>query len=394
MQDRTEDFEEIATISQYSPEERMELLRAAVAHVNAVNPDARINIINMKDLPLFIEQQHHQDLNQRYRLIVHTDGMHFTAVDVNPSQNSCIVLDAAGDDRGAEVKNHFEQKGYTAYYASKLVANVAEFRAKLQYDRYNCSMFALDHCIQLARSSDQLYQNMVDKVMALPLDADDGRQGPDAFEDIKEMKTLSFEKANLVPWDCLPPNFLWNAQSLRQVLVPYAQRMEEVDPRALDQKLSGMSYREYVATGMDKSRSSQGEIVDQNRSIDKHVFSWADRIYHGTHDEYKATISQAMQSAMDKSRTSGILTLGKGKKLERLAQIKQEFDTNPDAYPSFCPAYIHRFESEAKMKRNPVSLFFSTGETNSSTEFRKQIKELQTRSREGPLTEDRIPKAP
>lgn len=347
-----------ANIGIYSLEDRQKILEAAVSRVNEVTPEARISIVHSGHLEKYIEE-HKADPN-RYRLIVH-DDVHYTAVDVNPRNKTCLVLDAALDDRGFKVNSTFKAHQYKSYFANGLISNQEEAAAcRLQNDAYSCTMFALDHCIQLSQAPDSIYADISTKMANFP-----------AGSDLELLAQIDY-----FPWDALPPNFLWNAQSFSNVLIPYQERMNKDYPGVLQQKIPIISYDQYVQHATYTTIINEVEVM-RNQSINAHVFAWAERIYLSTDKAYKHSISNAMQLAINKMKGQGFTTSLKKDKIDKLEAIKKEFDKLPDAHPSFCTAYIQQFENVAKDKRNTSIPQFMRGEATSFAEFKKQLRTLR-----------------
>lgn len=360
-------------IDEYTSEERHAILVSAVNHVNAVNPQARITIVSQDDLGAYLAQ--HKGDKERYRLIV-INHVHFTAVDVNPTQSSCVVMDAAVDPRCEDVCKVLRDSQLQVNQPSLhgTISNPEPKKyTRLQNDSHSCSMFSLDHCIQFAHASDTLY----DDISKFKSDLPEG-----------EMKNLSVQ--GYLPWDFFPPNFLWNAQSFSNILDPYENYMDAQNRTAeLQQPIPTLSYQEYLEAGvtheMDPNTKKE---IPRNRSIDKHVFTWAERIHFGQQTAYKEHISKAMEAAIKKAEKPGLLqektgktwletTTRKQEKIDAMRKLKKEFDSGADDHPTYTSGYIKRFETIAQEKRNPYLPLMLKTESTAAAEFSKKIGALR-----------------
>jgi hypothetical protein len=222
-------------IGQYSQNQRYELLHNAVNRENKENPKAKITIVDINELDTHIKTCK----EERYRLIV-KNSAHYTAVDVRNKEGkkSCIVLDAAGDSRGVAVAIAFSHNQFTPKFSGGLQGNP---KANLQADAYSCSLFSFDHCVQLYKADENLHEALCEK--------------------------YDF----MIPYDAFPPNFVWNAQSIK-FLDAYALIAEKENPGILDKPMTnGFSFREYLQKGMCTYPSQEGHLVTRNESINLHV---------------------------------------------------------------------------------------------------------------------------
>lgn len=234
-------------LGKYSLRKRHTLLEEAVAHINAKNDRVNIAIINEDE---FINHLKNKDIDSkfiasRYQLIIRYDN-HYTAVDIDKRNNppSCLILDAAGDSR----YTFYSLNAFFLNYECAVVNGFSMDENKnIQRDKHSCSLFALDHCIQLSYTESDFHKFI--------------------FNNASKKTDDHFAK---IPWDALPPNFLWNAQ-LPSFLKQYEISVKKTAPSLLDQKMpNGLSYNEYLACGL-VSYPVNDALVIRNESINIHI---------------------------------------------------------------------------------------------------------------------------
>lgn len=311
------------TIQGYPDHERHAILLAAVEHENATNPNAHIHVIKAKDLQGFL--QGHQ--RGHLQVIVEKEGHYFT-LDIlqKGDQKSCIVLDAANDYRCFGTIEELESNGFQVMMASSL-DDSAQFEDKnLQADLYNCSMFALDHSIQFART-------------------------PDA--EALHTQISSNTIAGGFTWECLPLNFLRNTQS-----ATFLQQQMAKPEHAADAET-----QTYIQKGLI-TYQNQGQSKVRNDSINLHVFQQAQAQY------LKIKILAAMTLAIQEVAHS-INPIGKQAKILRLTQIKQAFAQASAGPNPFLAEQVIAFTNEAAQRRG-LSIT-----TSSAAKFRAEIQSLR-----------------
>lgn len=274
----------MSSLKDYSLTDRDEILLIAVEHENQKNPNARIHVIDIDEL-----EQHIRSHDSNHQVIVR-NSYHYTVVDVRDinGKKSCIVLDSAMDYRGTEASELLKASGFDVYFVKAF--NEREEVENIQFDLYSCSMFAMDHCVQLSHAPDALYQHLQEK---------------------REQRS---DQATY--WIDFPPNFLWNAQSLSKVLGPYEAMIRAESPELLQRPMpNGLSYLTYTQQGriMVKKEKEDGVCeVEQNDSINVHVFSKAQALYlvakaqhYELYKQMKSDIEkiEAMPASEDRTKT-------------------------------------------------------------------------------------------
>lgn len=254
----------------YGPDDRHSFLNYAVDHENASNNESKIVLIDLADFEKHLNNVDiHEELHSsRYRLIVRTDH-HYTVVDIDKRTNphSCLILDATNDPRMFSIYCIAKQSNFNAFCFSGLSMAPT---IKLQYDAHSCSMFALDHCIQLSytQSNPQFHQ----------------------------MLSAKASETDSLFWDELPPNFLWNIQSLK-TLELYSKTLVEHDCDALDKNLpNGSSLKQYLSQGVCTYKE-EGTEVSRNESINLNIF--APIIKKWSEEEKANEEEESVQSAQE-----------------------------------------------------------------------------------------------
>jgi len=238
----------------YSPEYRYKILEDIVNQANLENPELDIRLMEGRDDFAKAMQNVFKMPYKRSRIIV-SDLDHHTALDFDnrdPSKPKAIILDAAGSQSIiCGITFVLRKAGVAIFFVDNGLGG-----GSLQSDRHSCSLFAVDHCIQLA-ASETLYE---------------------LFEKKPENSVLF--------WDDLPPNFVWNAQSLSG-LKAYKKQAKDRYPGCLDKKIppNDMSYREYIRRGIctyPDTDSETGKQLIRNESINCCFFrDWCDKLYKG-----------------------------------------------------------------------------------------------------------------
>lgn len=226
------------SLALYETDAVKEMLDYAVEHENRIHSHARITVVDLSELEPYIKDH---STESRYRVIVNYNN-HFTAVDVRQSEkgNSCIILDSCNDIRFYATYVRFLENGFS----NPLVPSGMSYDPcrNLQSDLYSCSLFAFDHAVQLSNASDDFHDVLNETI----------KDGP-------------------LRWDSLPPNFIWNVQSMK-VLHAYKAAIERDNPDLLDEKMPcGLSFREYISQGVC-SYDIDGVLVTRNESINANVF--------------------------------------------------------------------------------------------------------------------------
>ena len=319
MQTQTE---QPATFSEYSEAERKVLLQLAVDHENAQHKQPTIHIIRADGLTHFLATHQREE---RIQLVVEKEG-HYFALDLlqQDDHKSCIVLDAANDEKSKEITTELETQGFTVLRASGLDKDQYA-NSNLQTDSTNSALFALDHSIQLANAPNDLHTTVQTNA-----------------------------SAGSFTWDILPPNFLRNAQEfdfLEQYMEKHASELD-------------VATKQYIQTGL-KEYDEGGEISTQNDAITMHVFLNAQRLYQ------KEKIIEAMTQAIQESDHSWKIFDKSAKKIE-LTRIKHEFadaEVNEDPFSS--PSVL-AFDAEVEQThwRNP--------NLKATTEYRSHMQGLRT----------------
>lgn len=226
---------------EFDTEHREKIVEAAVILENETNHGANISIVKFDDFEKYIDDNKDK---KRHRAIIEVHG-HYMAVDIlnNDTPKTCILLDAASDPRYYAALSLLENN-----YGYKVLSPCGFFHGEddtsLQKDTSSCSMFAFDHCVQLSYAPDSLHTELMSK--------------------------LDPEQADTFTWDKMPPNFIWNMQSLsilKKYQELYPDRVNEITP------YKGYTLEKYVQEG--RGISDGLHPVPVNDSINKHVFNKA-----------------------------------------------------------------------------------------------------------------------
>lgn len=286
----------IATLDQFTAEDREEMLLAAVEQENKKNTSAQIYVVDFNDL-----EDHLNTHDTNHQIIVNYMS-HYTAVDVRKIEGEklCIVLDSAMDPRGASVVEELQKSGFDVYFASAFKENS---QVGIQFDLFSCSMFAFDHCVQFSYSQDVLYHQLQTQ---------------------RESRT-----DHVTYWSDFPPNFLWNAQSLSKVLGPYEKMIEEKSPELLQQLMpNGLSYHTYIGQGRSIVQVEEdGKVheVVRNNAINIHVFSKVHELYQQRKKE-QYSIYKQMSTDIQRIEALSSASLADRKAIiEKLKDIQSDF---------------------------------------------------------------------
>lgn len=186
------------------------LIKQFVEQQTAQNPKLNLFIVDINQLADFIQDQ----VSKRYQVIVHNTG-HYTALDVINGA-SCLVLDAANDPRMSAVVDVCRTNGLKT-----LVAMCQDGEA-LQKDDFSCPLFAFDHCMQLAATSEGLHEKLF-------------------------LKAQPYNGVFHLAWLHFPPNLVWNAEASTW-LSQYEHITERTDPAFKEHMMpNGFTYQSYLA---------------------------------------------------------------------------------------------------------------------------------------------------
>jgi hypothetical protein len=262
----------------YEAQDRDSFLNYAVEYVNATHDQGKIVLIDIDDLYKHLKNI---DIDEslkfsRYQLIVRNEH-HYTAVDIDKSivPPSCIILDATNDPRMFHIYCSAKDSQFDAFcfmgYSMAPTKN-------LQTDAHSCSMFAFDHCVQLSCTHSN--------------------------PDFHKMLAAKANEQDTLFWDELPPNFLWNTQSLT-TLNEYAGLVVKKDPGSLDETMpNGLSFNEYIHQGIC-SYEEDGQEVRRNESINVHVFA---ALVQRWSDEESAEQVEESSTGEFKKKYKGLMT--------------------------------------------------------------------------------------
>ena len=238
MDERIEDIDiEVAGLGLYSPEEVHAMIQASVESENRDNPSAHIQLLEMDDLANYLAT--HQE-EGRKQLIIYK-GNHYMTADilVQDGTKSCVLLDAANDPRYLAAEDCFNAAGFETHTA----CGFSFSDRNLQTDVYSCPLFALDHAVQFSHTTDTIHS---------------------------AVKARS-DEINSFPWDVLPPNFLWNMQSLR-TRDEYVKHYPMEAERPMHNQIS---FNTYIEQGLSTDRNG----IQRNNSINAHVFDTVELVY-------------------------------------------------------------------------------------------------------------------
>lgn len=173
----------------------------------------------------------------RFQILVKQGG-HYSAIDIRlaPGENKFIILDSAGDPRYMahymkmiglkyeDKKTPFFSKGYI------VVGMKQDLSDTIQQDCYSCPMFAFDFVRQISR-----------------------------MEDIYDYISNRANKDGYVTWSDMPPQLVWNAQSLKWIQDYAAQHPNEIDTACSG---SGVSFNQYINAANNDRNEKQNIAVN------------------------------------------------------------------------------------------------------------------------------------
>ena len=232
------DFE-APDMGQYSPEVSHDMILASIERENEENPNARIQLVEMDELPNYLGSPQ----QGRTQFVIY-QGNHYMAADVlvENEKKTCILLDAANDPRYLAAEGHFKAAGYETNTASGFSFTESP-NSNLQNDAYSCPLFAFDHSVQFA-------------------------QAPDTIHGL--VSSQSDPEYNGFYWDVLPPNFLWNIQSIKTKDEYVAHYPVQANTRIAN----SISFNEYINLGLV---SEQGK--ERNNAVNVHVLETVKSTY-------------------------------------------------------------------------------------------------------------------
>ncbi len=385
-------FDQIEGMEQYGDvNKRHQILKAAVEHQNTINPDADIRMIDFVNLKEYLEKNPQEG---RYRLLVRIED-HYTAIDVrqHEGKKSCLILDAANDYRcDTLIAPMFVKQQFTVLAAGGMKGDGKEggpyeaVTANIQTDKTSCSMFALDHCVQLAAAPDEMYENLHDQA---------------------ELESVPLF-GNTFTWDCLPPNFVCNAQSFNLL-----QRYNAANPGRLNEVMpNGMTMKDYLEQGtklvLDPNgqptiNEKTGKPFKQNHSINVHVFQKAQAIYQnglvsagvpeqsptledssvGVPEEQGPSAKTEVLKLMNRVILDLTNSTVYGSKLDKdikLEQLKATRDTYAaGGADTFHAASLHQFQLVANMQRKVINF---GGQARSGKVFKAEMAKIREKFQE------------
>lgn len=188
----------------------------------------------------------------RHQIIV--ENNHYTTCDINIGEDGtrkAIVLDAAACALMGPTLTELAK-----FCGSK--ANIylpfhnAKMRNRIQNDNENCSNFAFDHAVQIARLP-RVYEDFASLVQS---------------NSAEDNQNDDFNRMNLLT---LPPTLIWNAQSMNVVINPYLENLNHLSAEIAN------SYREilvqYMQTGVvdinGRNINASIEINVRDRMVEK-----------------------------------------------------------------------------------------------------------------------------
>lgn len=258
---------ELATASHVKPETVQFLLQLQKQEfdldaylVDAKQADPSKGIEHIDKVLQDLKARHaNSEIPHRAQLIVHNTG-HYTALDIEICKGeitNSFILDAAGDMRfmsvaGALAKAKAPDETMYITSADSSLEAVADAKKPgetrsiparmrpIQSDRISCPYFCLDHVLQVAKIST-------------------------IYADLKKSVRPEDDMMPGVNWTDLPPQLVWNVQSLS-----WAKEYAEMNPeRANAEIVNGKSFTSYVKEGTVHDAKMGKDI---NKSIEINVF--------------------------------------------------------------------------------------------------------------------------
>lgn len=261
----------VKSLENLSRMERHILLESAIKQENLDNPNEKITMISSLQVELDIDQRYKswpqikknkqieretsyailKQINEKreanFRVIVDLKG-HYTAIDIDKTNGVAYVVDAVGDARGRFISNLLAESTnpsltveFVAGYTNKNSKFVVS--PNIQKDHHSCSLFAFDHCKQLAKLTDQeridlktkrystrseMITNRIKDDMTmivasqLRISATNSiveREVQRRLKNLKQNDPRFFEtkKPTDITWEEMGPNFYCNLQSMSQI---------------------------------------------------------------------------------------------------------------------------------------------------------------------------------
>lgn len=222
-------------IGELSASERHQLLLA-------IQTEEPINLMGYQELGCYLDQLLQEKTDGfKQQIMIHVD-CHYTTFGIRKIEGEwfALILDPTNDFRFCRTFFLLDQRGINTICASGFSWDPAH---AMQSDGYSCSLFAFDLSHQLENFPDDQFLALWDK---------------------------QYFK-HTVYWDELPPNFLWNLQSVKN-LKQYIEIMEAKDPEALKTiQENGFSFETYTEFGLC-CYPVDGVPTVRNESINLHVF--------------------------------------------------------------------------------------------------------------------------
>ena len=298
MDDNIEDIDiEVTGMGLYSPDEVRDMIQASVERENLENPDARIHLLQMDELAGYLASHSEEG---RQQLIIY-NGNHYMAADilVRDGVKSCVLLDAANDPRYLAAEDCFNAAGFATYTACGFTFS----DKNLQTDVYSCPLFAFDHGAQFAKTPDAIHATVQSRA----------------------------DEINSFPWDVMPPNFLWNMQSVTTRDAYEAQYPNE----AVMPVHNGVSFHAYTDMGLVADKKGK----QRNDSINVHLFATVQETYAiQQRDQMLAKMDSKIEEVSAKKKPDST-------QLETLYTIREELAQTSDL--SQCQALMQRFDASA-----------------------------------------------
>jgi hypothetical protein len=118
MQARDEQNAE--NIRHYSPDERFDLVKAAIAHENLKRPDANIRVMDSRELQGYLDEKKEVEGPEWHETLLIRHHEHYLAAHLLCTDDtaSCVLLDAANDYRIYAISTAFEDAGFERHYAT------------------------------------------------------------------------------------------------------------------------------------------------------------------------------------------------------------------------------------------------------------------------------------
>jgi hypothetical protein len=330
---QAQDEPNVESIRHFSPDERFGLVKAAIAHENLMRPDANIRVLDSSELQGYLNEKKDAGDSEVHEILLIRHHEHYLAAHLSRTHEtaSCVLLDAANDYRIHSISTTLEDAGFERHYATGMSFDLSE--SNIQHDAYNCSMFALDHVIQLSHLSSQALHTTV-----------------------KQHSEQGF-----FPWDCLPAPLLRNTQSvsvMNHYLREHPDALTEVMP-------DGFDMRTYLIQGTSKTEEGK----TRNSAIDKHVFQGAYRAYQ------KMQTLKAMDATIKKFSIMCARLKKESPRLQQLIEARHAF-SGLDGRDPMASDYIQVFKHAPGMPASQENK--KSSKPNMSTLlFKQELKNLR-----------------